>query len=165
MPFRPTADPKNDILSTLEIHRESSWSELLERTSLGKATLSKHIPELIENGNVSSEKRVYKGRRTTVYSILKEGEWEARRNKIVKLLKGFKLPYVYEKKEKDNRLLISLSFEFQDQTIEEKENLEKKAPKMMKIMSWALGRILNSLSSVSTSKMMLTIYFSPEAIE
>ena len=167
IPYDQFVEAKNEILWALEKNTQLNWSELLQYSQLGKATLSKHLFELIEKGKVASTRGIYKGRRTTIYSILKEGEWESRRARIVKLLEGFKLPYVYENKDKENRLLTSLAFEFHDQTLQEKEILEKNAPTILgsKIMNLALRVILRSLALTPSSKMMLTIYFSPEPIK
>jgi predicted transcriptional regulator len=65
---RTLRDPENVIIEMLCTKHDSSWSELFKHTELGKATLSKHINNLITK-NVVTTKIDPKKPRTILYTL------------------------------------------------------------------------------------------------
>ena len=63
------------------MHKRLTWQDLREKTELSKGALSKHLNEMLKNGDIKPEIELSsQGQRQTVYSLITESKEEIKAN-------------------------------------------------------------------------------------
>jgi c-di-AMP phosphodiesterase-like protein len=102
-------DARNSILTAMkELDKPSTWTEIHNKSGVGRGSMTTHLNDLIEEELVS----VTIHKKTKLYTLLEEGEWEYNLNKVRGFLNNLDGTATTNLTAFEEKMLVSVAIDF-----------------------------------------------------